>query len=487
MNAFTCSVVVVLCLAFGAVESVAEPTFVYVNDDTSPNTVSGFEVRRDGSLVPVPGSPMPTGGHGSGGGFYASNRTTVSANGSLLFVANSGSSDISVFRVDRRSGSLVPVPGSPFATGASNTGLGISVASTPDGRFLIAANPGSQHVVVFTIASNGALSPTTGSPFLLPGDPDGIKVSPNGKLLAIAFPHLNGGSIGIFRITRDGTLVTEAESLIEDLGIGGAAGVDINCDSNRLYAGEANQDRTIVDVFALDRLGKLNPLAGAPFETDGAANSNVVLLSPKDDTLFVTNQYSGTVTAARTVPAGLTLVPGSPFPMGGGQPAGMATDAKGKFLFVSSYANGIAVLAIGRDGSLQPVAGSPFAGRPGTAQLSVTAFPAKSCTIQVAIDVKPGDDRNSLNRRSRGKTTVALFSSKHFDASTVERSSVRFLGAPAAASEAVRDINGDGRRDVVFRFDTSRLDLSRGAREGCMAGTTATGRPFHGCDRISVK
>src|SRR5687768_4342545 len=119
MNPFRQVLATLILVTLTAAPSLAQDTFVYTNNDVyAQNVVSGFRVERNGTLVPVPGSPFATGGSGSAGGFYASNRTTLSAGGDLLFVSNSGSNDISVFRVDRRTGVLVAVRGSPFAIGA---------------------------------------------------------------------------------------------------------------------------------------------------------------------------------------------------------------------------------------------------------------------------------------------------------------------------------------------------------------------------------
>ena len=74
-----------LLLLSCAADASAERRFVYTNDDVAgPNTVSGFRVEFDGTLVPVPGSPFPTGGTGNRGGFFASaaGRNPTSGTGS---------------------------------------------------------------------------------------------------------------------------------------------------------------------------------------------------------------------------------------------------------------------------------------------------------------------------------------------------------------------------------------------------------------------
>jgi hypothetical protein len=120
---------------------------------------------------------------------------------------------------------------------------------------------------------------------------------------------------------------------------------------------------------------------GSPFIGPGS-NSNVVVLSPDDSKLFVSNQSSNSVTAFRVAGGGaLTLVPGSPFPASGSfVPSGMATDQAGTFLYTADFNNEINGLSIAANGALTSVPGSPFSnGFPGIGLLSLTVFPPKSC------------------------------------------------------------------------------------------------------------
>src|SRR6266487_6690435 len=156
----------------------AQGNFVYTNNDVNgPNTVSGFSVASNGTLTLIPGSPFATGGTGGGFRFIASNDVTVSTAGNFLFASNGGSNDVSVFSINASTGTLSLVAGSPFPTGGSAV-LGISLSTTPDGRFLMAANSGSLNstvfsITVFSIAGSGALTPIPGSPFPALARPDG--------------------------------------------------------------------------------------------------------------------------------------------------------------------------------------------------------------------------------------------------------------------------------------------------------------------------
>src|SRR5579872_846841 len=167
----------------------AQSNFVYTNDDEFSNTVSGFSVNSNGVLTAVPGSPFATGGNGGNGGLFAANRIGVAIVGQFLFASNSGSNSVSVFMIDPNTGALTLVPGSPFAVQTRSIFFGvgaIAVTPTPDGHFLMAASSADSSITVFSIGSNGALTPIPGSPFATFNSPDGIRTSPDGKFLAVA-------------------------------------------------------------------------------------------------------------------------------------------------------------------------------------------------------------------------------------------------------------------------------------------------------------
>jgi len=105
----------------------------------------------------------------------------------------------------------------------------------------------------------------------------------------------------------------------------------------------------------------------------------------------------------------------------------------------------------------------------------------------VSIDIKPGEDPPSINRRSHGKTPVALLSSSTFDATSADRSTVVFAGAsPLNIGLDSVDVNRDGLLDVVFHFSTQSLNLPDGTTQACMTGRTIDGQDFKGCDSLRL-
>src|SRR5690348_16145298 len=68
---------------------------VYVNDNTAgTNTVAAFEQHLDGSLTPVPSSPFAVGGAGLGAGLGSQGSLQVSPDGRFLLAVDAGSNQI---------------------------------------------------------------------------------------------------------------------------------------------------------------------------------------------------------------------------------------------------------------------------------------------------------------------------------------------------------------------------------------------------------
>lgn len=363
----------------------AQPRIVYANNDAyTSNTVSGFSADANGVLTEISGSPFATGGGGTGGGGYAVNRIVV-AGGKFLFASDGGTHDISAFSIEPTTGLLTPVPNSPFSAG-SNAGWGdISLAASPDGKFLFAGLTSNFTVETFSVGSDGSLTQVAST--RVPAIPTGMKVSPNGKFLAVGLPGYNGlGAVAMFSIAATGTLTMVNGAPFSDFGSGNLSGVDIDCAGSHLFGAEMTAGAPIVDVFSVGAAGVLTPIQGSPFSpvNYAANNSNIAVLSPNDELLFVSNQGSSSVTAFNVDSGGaLSLVGGSPFASGNTIPAAMATDETGTLLYVASgdgLTNLIYVFNIATDGSLTPVQNSPFNTNQTGGLLSLAAFPAKACS-----------------------------------------------------------------------------------------------------------
>jgi hypothetical protein len=107
--------------------------------------------------------------------------------------------------------------------------------------------------------------------------------------------------------------------------------------------------------------------------------------------------------------------------------------------------------------------------------------------LVVDIDIKPGNDLNSINPISRGIIPVAILGSDSFDVADVD---VTILAFGSAVSFVHRngphyeDVNRDGFADLLAHYRVKETGIASGDQEACVTGETLDGVPFKGCDAI---
>jgi hypothetical protein len=116
--------------------------------------------------------------------------------------------------------------------------------------------------------------------------------------------------------------------------------------------------------------------------------------------------------------------------------------------------------------------------------------------IEVAIDIKPGSDRNPINLKSKGVIPVAILGSDEFDVTTVDVTTLAFgpAGAPPAHDLTepgtyvghLEDVNGDGLLDLVAHFHTQETGLMNGDTEATLTGANWDGVPIFGTDSVDT-
>ena len=146
-------------------------------------------------------------------------------------------------------------------------------------------------------------------------------------------------------------------------------------------------------------------------------------------------------------------------------------------------------------GGITGLGGGPFGrgalgtdGGAGVVTIDPTVFPP--LVIEVAIDIKPGSDPNTINTKSKGLVPVAIMSTLNFDATTVDPDSVTFgpgATTPVNAAAHLEDVDGDSDLDLVLHFKTQDAGLALGDSEACLDGTTFGGATIHGCDAVRIK
>src|SRR5690348_4955970 len=144
---------------------------VYVNDNTAPvNSVAGFDRHADGSLTAIPGSPFAVGGSGTGQADASQGSLQLSDDGRFLLAVDAGSNQISVLQL-KQDGSLRPVAGSPVASGGVDP---VSIGVHRDLVYVANAGPGSNagdtNYTGFRLNKGGHLRAIPDSTYALPND-----------------------------------------------------------------------------------------------------------------------------------------------------------------------------------------------------------------------------------------------------------------------------------------------------------------------------
>jgi 6-phosphogluconolactonase len=179
-------------------------TFLFVSNQgtfalTQPGSISVFSVSGT-TLAPVAGSPFSTEANGATVGTGPVS-VAVSASGNYLYVANQFANTVSSFQVSS-SGALTPL--STYPVGISPSAVFVSIAqgtTVSAGQYLYVANTGSNNISAFSICDaanafgcstpNGVLAPISGSPFPAQPGPVAIAMDPTAAFLYVADEQAN--------------------------------------------------------------------------------------------------------------------------------------------------------------------------------------------------------------------------------------------------------------------------------------------------------
>jgi 6-phosphogluconolactonase len=327
--------------------------FLYVANFANANVLTGLEIhKRTGTLTPVPQSPFANGAA----------PISVAVDGTGRFVYASSGENIAGYTVNARTGSLTPIPGSPFADPPSVYGI----AGDRAGRFVYTANYESGQVGGFRINRfTGALTPVPGSPFPAGSGPYTVAVDPLDRFVYVSN---SGGSISGYRINKmTGALTPVPGSPF----VSSVGGYSLTVEPTGRFLYETNQNGTVLG-FQIDWVtGALSTIPGSPFAAELGPFS--VAADPSGRFLYVVNAAYAppalcNVSAYQIDPVSgaLTQIPGSPF-TAGSESDYIAVDPLGRFAFVANFGdNTIGAFAINpQTGALTPVPDSPFEGGPG--------------------------------------------------------------------------------------------------------------------------
>ena len=107
----------------------------------------------------------------------------------------------------------------------------------------------------------------------------------------------------------------------------------------------------------------------------------------------------------------------------------------------------------------------------------------------VSVDLRPRKDANRINPTSSKNVNLAIFSVNGFDATTIDSSTVRF-GATGAEATPIHirltDIDGDGLRDMVLRFQILDTGIKCGDTSATLTGQISSGQSIIGSSPLTT-
>jgi len=285
---------------------------VYVNDNTAGvNTIAAFDRHADGTLTPVPGSPFPAGGAGTGAGIGSQGALQTTSDGKYLLAVDAGSNEISVLRIGP-DGGLKAVGSGPVSSGGIEP---VSIAIHDDLVYVANAGNGGSNYTGFTLNPGGHLRPVANSTVTLP----------------------DGSTPGDVLFNGDGARV-----------VGARVGT------------------SLIDSFTVGADGRLTAAPRSPFAAQGPGPFGSEFRPTDPTELFVSNAHggagAGTVSAFSDASDGtLTSIGSSPFPDFQTAPCWVEISHDGQFLFtVNTASNSISRYAIGSNGSLTLIGSTPL-------------------------------------------------------------------------------------------------------------------------------
>ena len=334
---------------------------VYVDDNTvGTNTIAGFDRHADGSLTPTPGAPFATGGAGSGTGLSSQGAVQISPDGRFILAVDPGSNQVSVLRI-KDDGTLERVRGGTVASGGS---LPVSIAVHDDLVYVANAADGASNYTGFRLRRNGVLQRIPGSTARLPDGSQPGDVLFNRDGTRLVGTRINSSLIDSFTVGADGRLTAAAGSPFPAQGVGPFGSEFSPTKTDQLFVSNAHDGAGAgtVSVFNDSATGVLTPIGGSPF-ANGETATCWVEISHDGHFLFAVNTASGTISRYAVADDGaLTLLGNTPVAATGGVGA---VDARlspdGRTLYVDeSRVGSLGVFAVD-GGNLTEIDASPVA------------------------------------------------------------------------------------------------------------------------------
>lgn len=299
-----------------------------------------------GFFPPVTSTPPPPGSTSSYA--YVANTTGTAASGTNLATGT-----VTGFAVG--TGTLTGVPSSPLILGYQP----VAMAVTRDNKFLYVAALGN--INVYAINSDGSLSvPSTGSGVAIVNVVS-MDVSPDGQWLIALDGNSLVAQVDVFQINDTTGTLTSVGTGQQPISNAVIIPKMLKISPNGAFVFAAMGSGGDV-VFNFDTsTGAL--LTSQALSVSSQTSDNGLAVDNASAYLYIARSGSGGGVRVFSIGSGGTLneIAGSPF-ASGGQAYSVVVDNTGKYVYAANRANGtIYGYTIGTGGSLTAIAGSPYA------------------------------------------------------------------------------------------------------------------------------
>jgi 6-phosphogluconolactonase (cycloisomerase 2 family) len=308
---------------------------VYVNDNTAgTNSIGAFDRHADGTLTPEARSPFAAGGAGTGAGLASQGALQISPDGRFLIAVDAGSNQISVLRI-HHDGSVSLVPGGVVSSGGD---LPVSVAVHDHLVYVANAGTGASNFTGFRLGFAGQLQPIAGSTVTLPGNAQPGDVLFNGTGAKLAGTLVGTSQIDSFTVGFGGRLTAAPGSPLPAQGLGPFGSEFRPTNPDQLFVSNAHNvgaGTGTISAFSDSANGTLSSIGSSPF-ADLQTAPCWVEITHDGQFLFTVNTGSGEISRYSIAPGGtLTLLGSTPVGATGGVGA---VDARlspdGRYLYV---------------------------------------------------------------------------------------------------------------------------------------------------------
>jgi 6-phosphogluconolactonase (cycloisomerase 2 family) len=322
--------------------NVGKYVFVANPYDGAQGTVAAFSIApTTGFLNPVAGSPYMPGGVETAPAALA----VDTANGIYLYVADSGSADVSTWGIGPGGVLTQDVGGaSPASTGDSTNApyslafdsAGILYAGSYDANSPNAGVPPMGGQIEGFAVSNGALTALTSSPYYTTYPQHSLALDPSDQFLYA--PNFGDGTIWEFDIANDGSLTRFA---YDGATLRSPYAVAVDPTALFVYATDngysGGSTANTVAEYSYD--GTTGILTHVTSYNTGS-QPQAIAIDPIGTFLYVSNSGDGTVSAFTINSGALTAVAGSPFTASGtastNVQTALAIDPSGQYLYVAN-------------------------------------------------------------------------------------------------------------------------------------------------------